>query len=131
MKSKKQKSQLTVDQKCEIIEYCHQYPDLKLTRIAEKFSWKFNIDISRRSIKNFIDNAETIKLSKCNNTKLISNVKNIKYKQLDKILKDCIETIESSGGFYTDKILQFKATEISSTLFNSEIDSDERDTEKV
>ncbi|KAF7698649.1 hypothetical protein CDIK_1354 [Cucumispora dikerogammari] len=83
--------------------------------------------IIRRFIKNFIDNAKTIKLSKCDNAKLISNVKNIKFKQLNRILKNWIEIIDSSGELYTDKILQFRATKLSSALLNSEIDSGEKD----
>ncbi|KAG0423687.1 hypothetical protein DMUE_6130 [Dictyocoela muelleri] len=90
------------------------------------FSVKFKTSISRRSIKNFIYNEDKIRLSKCNNTEMISSVKNIKFKYLDKVLKDWIETIEASGGFYTDKVLKFKTIQISIKLLNSDIDSDEK-----
>ncbi|KAG0434776.1 hypothetical protein DMUE_5029 [Dictyocoela muelleri] len=90
------------------------------------FSVKFKTSISRHSIKNFIYKLDKISLSKCNNTKMISSVKNIKFKYLDKVLKDWIETIEASVGFYTDKILKFKNIQISSELLNSDIDNDEK-----
>ncbi|KAG0434733.1 Tigger transposable element-derived protein 6 [Dictyocoela muelleri] len=103
---------LTLQQKMEIIEYKKSNKDLKNSRIAEYFSSKFNKNIDRRSIKNYMNKEELIKGAYIENPNRKSVPKNIKYSILDTKLKEWVDLVGSQGGFITEKLLKAKAISI-------------------
>lgn len=112
----KNSNRLTNAEKKEIITYLEQNKATKFTSVAQLFSEKLNKQISAKSIGNYSKNKESIIANAALNFDIKRITKGSRYQELNDKLWDWIQTIESFGAVYSEKILKEKALQIAKEM---------------
>jgi hypothetical protein len=120
MSTQKNGKNLSIKEKMIIIDYKKQFPLAINVRIAEIFSKRFKKVINGRSIKNYIDNEEAIKIAYCINSNLISMPRTTRHVEEETRFKQWVDLVEENGGVIAELILKTKALEIYNKKLESE-----------
>ena len=114
MSLKRKHTQLTINNKLDIIKYYEENMRLKKQEIADYFNLKWQVEINRRTISDIINNAEKWKNNEINTCR--KRMKMPKHMLLDKRLLIWFNQYREMNGVITDDILRSKAKEIGDTL---------------
>ena len=118
MSLKRKHTQLTINNKLDIIKYYEENMRLRETRDCRLFQFEvhlpWQVEINRRTLSDIINNAEKWKNNEINICR--KRMKMPKHMLLDKTLLIWFNQYREMNGVITDDILRSKAKEIGDTL---------------
>ena len=97
-KKRKIKENITLKQKRDIVIYSEKHPYTSHVDLANIFSGKFKIDITARTVGNYIKNKEGILRNSIKHPKF-TQVKRLKYEDIDRNVEFFIDEFEKRAVF--------------------------------
>lgn len=108
-KMKRKCTRLSQKEKKEIILYVEANELQTHQKIADRFSFRFKKQISRRSIRDFVNNKQKILEKVSSGQEMLKRDPNVKFLDIDEEVFRWVTVLESKGAIVTDNIIKEKA----------------------